>query len=222
MHTRDFFYDNYKNHPEHVLTRIAGDYKKLTPVAQEALRDVLRERKMDELLASLEKEDKKKGSLSHLTPDEVRAMINARLDQGEKIDFIKADLRDRGVNVFDLSLQESKQEEAIEERFIQLQKEGKSKNEIDQALKKEFNLPGKDAAKIPEKMYSNGSWLIVVGAVLLMVTLPMLLVLVQDRRLGADIKLPAAGVVAGVILLFTGIRKRMVAQKFIKQAGGES
>lgn len=219
MHSREYFYDNYKNHPEHVLKRIAGDYKKLTPIAQEALRDVLRERKMDELLASLEKEESAKASLAHLSPDEVRALINKRLDQGEKIEIIKADLREHGVNVFDLSLKESKQEEAIEERFIQLQKEGKSKIEIDQHLKKEFNLAGKEAAKIPEKMRSSGTGLIVAGGVLLMIGAPWLAVMMQTPgRHNVKYAVIMAG--TGIAFLVLGIRKRMIAAKFIKETEG--
>lgn len=219
MHTKEFFYNNYTHYPEHVLKRIASEHTKLTPQAQEALRDVLRERGMDELLASLESQEKKKPSLAHLTPTEVRAIINTRLDRGEKIEVIKMDLQDRGVNIFELSLKETEREDMIEERFIQLQKEGKSKIEIDAQLKKEFNLPGKEAAKIPERMYTNGSWFIVIGSVLLMIGVPLFLVMVEDMKQNRnELKLAVAGMGAGLVLLIVGLRKRISAQRFIREA----
>src|ERR1044072_5762418 len=167
MHSRRFFYDNYKNHPEPVLKRIAGEYDKLTPHAQEALRDVLQEKNMTELLAGLHAKPEKKESLAHLSADEVRVMINLRLDRGEKLEVIKMDLQDKGVSIFNLSLQENKKEEEIDQRFIELQREGKSKAEIEAQLKKEFNLSDKTTREIPERMRSNGTGLIVTGALLL-------------------------------------------------------
>jgi hypothetical protein len=214
MHTRDFFYDNYKNHPEPVLTRIAGEYPKLTAEAQEALRDVLRERGMDELLATLESTEEKKKDLSHLTADEVRALINRRLEQGEKPELIKMDLRDKGVNLLDMSLQESRSEENLERRFMELQKEGKTKIEIEAKLKEEFNLSKTQSAKIPERLRSTGTGLIVAGGVLLMTGAPFLAVLIADGE--ENLKLPLLMTGSGIVLLAWGIRKRMAAAKFIK------
>lgn len=221
MHSRDFFYDNYKNHPEHVLQRIVGDYKKLTPEAQEALHDVLRERSLDDLLSSLVTEEKKKQDLTHLSPHEIRAIINTRLDRGEKIEIIKADLQEKGVKAFDLAMKEGQAEEKIEERFIELQKQGKSKSEIDQQLKQEFSLPGKEAAKIPEKMRSSGTGLIVAGGVLLLICLPLLAVAMQSRG-HYDLKYPVIGAGAGIGCLILGIRKRLIAAKFIRESENQS
>lgn len=214
MHTRDFFYDNYKNHPEPVLKRIAGDYSKLTPEAQEALRDVLRERNMDDVLASLEAKTVQRGSLAHLTADEVRVLINQRLEAGESAELIKVDLRDKGVSIFKMSMLESRSEENIDRRFMELQKAGKTKVEIDEQLKQEFNLSKEQSAKIPERMRATGAGLIIAGGVLLMVGAPFLAVMIQEEK--GDIKLPLALTAAGLVLLVWGIQKRMAAAKFIK------
>jgi hypothetical protein len=220
MHTREFFYDNYKNHPEATLKRLTGEYSKLNPHAQEALRDVLRERKMDELLASLTvQEEKKKKDLSHLNADEVRELINKRLSAGESPEIIKMDLRSKGVNLYEMSMQESRNEENIERRFMELQSEGKSKAEIDAKLKVEFNLDKEHAAKIPERMRGTGAGLIVAGGVMLMVGLPFLAVVMQEHgaRRG-DVKIPFLLVGAGVALLAWGIQKRRAAAKFLREA----
>lgn len=217
MHTREFFYDNYKNHPESVLKRIAGEYAKLTPQAQEALRDVLRERKMDELLATLEVKEEKKNNLSHLSADEVRVLINSRLEHGENIESIKVDLRDRGVNIYKMSLEESRSEENIDRRFMELQSEGKTKEQIDQKLKEEFKLSGTQTDKIPERMRSNGSGLIGAGLLLLIIGLPFLAVTFQTPG-RHNIGYIVVGVGTGIGFLILGIRKRMIAAKFIKEA----
>lgn len=217
MHNRDFFYNNYKNHPEPVLKRIAGDYDKLTPEAQEALRDVLREKKMDELLNTLEKQETVRGSLSHLTADEVRILINKRLAAGESAELIKVDLRDKGVSIYNMSMQESRSEENIDRRFMELQKEGKSKAEIEEKLKEEFNLSENQTAKIPERMKSSGTGFIVGGGVLLMIGIPFFMVTVQTGK-SRDSKLPLILVATGLGLLILGIMKRRSAAKFIRDS----
>lgn len=217
MHTREFFYENYKNHPEAVLNRIAGEYSKLTPEAQEALRDVLRERKLESLISEVQIQEEKKKSLAHLSADEVRILINKRLEQRENLEIIKMDLRARGVNIYKMSLEESRSEENIDRRFMELQSEGKSKEEIDRKLKEEFKLSDEHAAKVPERMRATGVGLIVAGGVCLLVGLPMTAVTLEST-VRADFKLPALLVVAGVSLLSWGIKKRSAAAKFIEDA----
>lgn len=217
MHTREFFYNNYKNHPEPVLRRIAGEYGKLTPQAQEALRDVLREKKLQDLLAALEVKEEKKSSLAHLSADEVRALINSRLERGENIEFIKMDLRDQGVNIYKMSMEESRSEENIERRFMELQSQGKSKIEIDAKLKEEFKLSGEQAAKVPERMRSNGSGLIGAGVLLLLIGIPLIAVTMQTPG-RHNIGYIGAAVGAGLGMLILGIRKRMIAARFLRES----
>lgn len=210
MHTREFFYNNYKNHPEQILQRIAGEYGKLTPQAQEALRDVLKERGLDELFSSLKVEEEKE-NLSQLTKDAVRRLINARLTAGENIDRVKMDLRDKGVDIFQFAMVESNEEEQIDERMISLQKEGKSKIEIESAIRKEYNRTPEAVKAQQERMQANGAWFIIVGAVILLITLPLAAVIIQSSE-HYDAKL-LLGIPAGIGLLVIGIRKRRAAQK---------
>lgn len=217
MHTRQFFYDNYKNHPEPVLKRIAGDYAKLTSEAQEALRDVLRERKLENLIAEVEVQEQKKNSLAHLSADEVRILINKRLEQGENLEIIKMDLRSQGVNIYKMSLEESRSEENIDRRFMELQSEGKTKEQIDRKLKEEFKLSDEQMTKVPERMRSNGSGLIGAGLLLLLICSPWLLVVMQTPG-RHNISYIILGVGSGLGFLILGIRKRMIAAKFIKEA----
>ena len=210
MHTREFFYNNYKNHPEQILQRIAGEYGKLTPQAQEALRDVLKERGLDELFSSLKVEEEKE-NLSQLTKDAVRRLINARLAAGENIDRVKMDLRDKGVDIFQFAMVESNEEEQIDERMISLQKEGKSKIEIESAIRKEYNRTPEAVKARQERMQSNGAGYIVVGAVILLIALPLAAVIIQSSE-HYDAKL-LLGIPVGIVLLVIGIRKRRAAQK---------
>lgn len=198
-----------------MLKRIAGDYSKLTPEAQEALRDVLRERNLEELLTSLETKTVSKNSLAHLSADEIRVLINQRLEQGESAERIKVDLRDKGVSIFNMSMLESRSEENIERRFIELQKEGRTKTEIEAKLKEEFNISKEQATKIPDRMRATGSGLIVAGGVLLMIGVPFLAVMIQEEP--RELKLPLLLSIAGVVLLVWGIQKRMAAAKFIRE-----
>ena len=218
MHSKGFFYENYKSHPEAVLKRIAGDYGKLTPEAQEALQQVLRERSMEDVLAGLAKQEIKKSSLSSLSHAEIRSMINMRLARGEKPERIKADLADRGVNLLEFSQQESEAEQAIEDRFVELQQSGKTKEQIDQQLRNEFKLSKNQSTEIPDKIKSNGAWFIVAGAVVLMISAPMLAVGLQNNLSKFELKLPLLLTVAGAVLLILGLRKRIASAKFIRQS----
>lgn len=218
MLTREFFYDTYLNHPETTLKKLAGEYQKLNPQAQIALREVLTERNLEDILALLKEEETKKTSLAHLSTAEIRALIHSRLDKGEKAETIKADLEARGVTIFDLSYKEIQEEDAVKSRFVELQREGKTKSEIDVQLKEEFNLSGKEPQKIPDAVYSNGAWLIVIGAVALLIGLPMGMVTMESKIEPKDYSLPVLLVGAGALLLVIGLVKRMKAQKFIKES----
>lgn len=210
MHNREFFYNNYKNHPEHVLQRIAGEYPKLTPQAQEALRDVLQERGFESLLATLKVEDAKE-NLSRLSKDEVRRLINSRLAAGENIELIKMDLRDKGVDIFEFAMVESSEEEQIDERMIELRKEGRSKSEIESAIRKEFNRTPEAVHTQHERMLSNGSGMIVAGALMLLITVPLAAVVLQS---GSHYQIKyLLGIPLGLGLLIMGIRKRRAAEK---------
>jgi len=215
MHTRDFFYDNYKNHPEPVLKRIAGEYSKLTPEAQQALRDVLAEKGYDELLAGIQSVEQKKENLSKLNAEEVRRLVNKRLANGESIDLIKVDLQDKGVNIYQFGIEETKAEEKIEERMVSLQKDGKSAEEIQQAIRKEFRLTEEAAKAVPEKMQSAGAGFIIIGGVLLLISVPLAAVILQSDAHYSKQFLFA--VPAGIALLIFGLRKRRAAQKLLAQ-----
>jgi hypothetical protein len=220
MHNRDFFYDNYKNHPEPTLKRIAGEYSKLTPEAQEALRDVLKERGLEEMISHVAAKPESKGDLSHLSADDVRMLINQRLEKGENPEKIKIDLKERGVNLYNMSLYESRSEENIDRRFMELQSQGKSSEEIHAKLKEEFKLSGEQATKIPDRLRSSGTWFLVAGGVLLLVGIPFFAVMLEAKG-KPKLKIPIIIISAGIGLLIAGIMKRRAAAKFIRDSEGK-
>ncbi len=215
MHTRDFFYNNYKNHPEQVLARIAGEYSKLTPEAQEALRDILKEKGMDEVLAGIKIPEVVPGKLGHLTREEVRRLINTRLASGESIDLIKSDLRDKGVDIYKFSSSESEVDEKIEKRTSELLHQGKSKVETEQVLLKEYNITPESRQSQQERLKTNGAGLIIIGGVLLLITLPLAAVILQSSKHYS----PQYywGVPISVFVLMLGIKKRMTWKRMNRQ-----
>jgi hypothetical protein len=208
MLTREQFYSNYIGRSEDALASLVKEMDKLTPEAQSALNDVLRERNLTSLLPKEKPSQPKSASLAHLNADEIRAIINRRLDSGEKLESIKVDLQSRGVDLLKIIAQEGEKTEAIDERVIELQSQGKTEEEIAGQLKKEFGISKEEAAKLPEQVKSRGAGLIAAGVLILIIAIPYAAVMLQNAEHMNGYFL--ALIPAGIGLLIAGWRRKRV------------
>lgn len=182
MLTREHFHSTYITKSEDALAALVKEQDKLTAEARSALQDVLRERNLLHLLPQEKPAAAKTASLAHLSADEIRAIINRRLDSGEKLESIKVDLQSRGVDLLKVIAEEGEKTEAIDERLVELQSQGKTEEEIAQQLKKEFGISKEEAAQLPEQVKSRGAGLIAAGVLMLVIAVPYAAVMLQNAE----------------------------------------
>lgn len=182
MLTREHFHSTYITKSEDALAALVKEQDKLTVEARSALQDVLRERNLLYLIPQEKPAATKTASLAHLSADEIRAIINRRLDSGEKLESIKVDLQSRGVDLLKVIAEEGEKTEAIDERLVELQSQGKTEEEIAQQLKKEFGISKEEAAQLPEQVKSRGAGLIAAGVLMLVIAVPYAAVMLQNAE----------------------------------------
>lgn len=182
MLTREHFHSTYITKSEDALAALVKEQDKLTAEARSALQDVLRERNLLHLIPQEKPAATKTASLAHLSADEIRAIINRRLDSGEKLESIKVDLQSRGVDLLKVIAEEGEKTEAIDERLVELQSQGKTEEEIAQQLKKEFGISKEEAAQLPEQVKSRGAGLIAAGVLMLVIAVPYAAVMLQNAE----------------------------------------
>ena len=182
MLTREHFHSTYITKSEDALAALVKEQDKLTAEARSALQDVLRERNLLHLIPQEKPAATKTASLALLSADEIRAIINRRLDSGEKLESIKVDLQSRGVDLLKVIAEEGEKTEAIDERLVELQSQGKTEEEIAQQLKKEFGISKEEAAQLPEQVKSRGAGLIAAGVLMLVIAVPYAAVMLQNAE----------------------------------------
>lgn len=208
MLTREHFHSTYITKSEDALSALVKEQDKLTEEARAALHDVLRERNLLHLIPQEKPAASKTASLAHLSADEIRAIINRRLDSGEKLESIKVDLQSRGVDLLKVIAEEGEKTEAIDERLIELQSQGKTEEEIAQQLKKEFGISKEEAAQMPEQVKSRGAGLIAAGVLMLVIAVPYAAVMLQNpEHMNAYF---LALIPAGLGLVMAGWRRKKV------------
>ena len=208
MLTREHFHSTYITKSEDALAALVKEQDKLTAEARSALQDVLRERNLLHLIPQEKPAATKTASLAHLSADEIRAIINRRLDSGEKLESIKVDLQSRGVDLLKVIAEEGEKTEAIDERLVELQSQGKTEEEIAQQLKKEFGISKEEAAQLPEQVKSRGAGLIAAGVLMLVIAVPYAAVMLQNAEHMNPYFL--ALIPAGLGLVIAGWRRKRV------------
>ena len=208
MLTREHFHSTYITKSEDALAALVKEQDKLTAEARSALQDVLRERNLLHLIPQEKPAATKTASLAHLSADEIRAIVNRRLDSGEKLESIKVDLQSRGVDLLKVIAEEGEKTEAIDERLVELQSQGKTEEEIAQQLKKEFGISKEEAAQLPEQVKSRGAGLIAAGVLMLVIAVPYAAVMLQNAEHMNPYFL--ASIPAGLGLVIAGWRRKRV------------
>ena len=92
-------------------------------------------------------------------------MINKRLGAGESIDVIKADLRDKGVDIYKFSSAEGEVDEKIDKRMNELLQERNRKWKLSKFCRRNLMLP-EGIQSQQKRIKSDGTGLIIIGGVL--------------------------------------------------------
>ena len=105
----------------------------------------------------------------NLTKKELKELIQARLDSGESLESIKLDLKDDGINIFDIINEENKLLEKTFDYITHLKNEGLGDEEIDEKLQKDLAIEKQEVDIIKERLRKRGKLNLSVGYTLLSV-----------------------------------------------------
>jgi len=99
----------------------------------------------------------------NLSVGELREIIDERLNSGESIESIKIDLKDNGIDIFDIFDGDSKEREKVYENISYLKELGYTEEEINKELKSEFSLEESDGKRLQYELKSKGKMRLIFG-----------------------------------------------------------
>jgi len=137
-----------------------------------------------------------KANLAHLSDDELRQYINDRIQQGESIDAIRIDLKESGINIFDIIEAENKQRDEAFDFITDLKQKGYEEYEVDSKIKEKYSLQQDEVEDLHVQRNKSGRMNMVFGVVIVVVALILLPGAIEysNRRFAGAICLVAFGV----------------------------
>jgi hypothetical protein len=170
MNNLNFIIDNYKRLPTDELIEIAKNPEQLELEIIPHLQSELfnRNRKEEALLLS-EYLIKRPKSVAELNKEELSEMIKERVDSGESLESIKLDLKDKGVDLFDILQVQNKLQDKALDYLTSLKEEGVDETEIDEKLKSRFSLDENEADILKRQLKAKGKQNLVIGYTLVII-----------------------------------------------------
>lgn len=96
------------------------------------------------------------GRLKGLNPEQLQELINQRLDAGEPLDSIKTDLRDNGIDIFDIINHGSKHKDKTFDYIMALKEKGLDDHAINDKLQETFSLQESESEILQQQLKSKG------------------------------------------------------------------
>lgn len=203
--------ENYKRMADEELkhlTRTPQDLRlEVIPILQQELLNRGQNKEAMSLTDFLVK-TKEKPRFSDLTVVELKQLINDRLESGESIESIKLDLKDDGVNIFDVINDDNKLKEKAFDYIAHLKQQGLEEKEIDEKLKETFSIEKEDSEMLKIQLKKSGQQNLVFGYSL---TIIALLLIIISLSLGGSVT------IGGIIVLTLGIWRIFKGYEQIKE-----
>lgn len=98
-----------------------------------------------------------------LSNAELAAIIRARLDSGEPAESIKIDLKDKGIEMFDLLDKEAAFERDTSEYLASLKEEGMDESEVKERMNTVFDLTNAETDILNRKLKTRGNQNLIIG-----------------------------------------------------------
>lgn len=130
--------ENYKRMPLEKLIMLANNPKELELEAIGILQQELLNRNQTKEALSFTEfliNRKKENSIGNMSMPELKQLIKDRLESGEPIENIKIDLKEEGIDIFDIVNSDNKLKEKAFDYILHLKENGNNDNEIDKKLK---------------------------------------------------------------------------------------
>lgn len=154
----------YKNmHTDELLQLAAnpsGLRVEVIPVLQ---KELLSRNKQNEALELSRYLVEKPASLRNTSPEDLLDMVKSRMDSGEPLESIKIDLKERGVNLYDLLNREDLARERIHDYVVSLKNRGLSDEEVNVQMQETFDIGEAEASLMNTEVRQKGTRNIVIG-----------------------------------------------------------
>jgi hypothetical protein len=156
--------DHYKNLHTAELVNIAKDPAGLRPEVIPVLQKELLSRNEPEVALELSHYlVHGHERLNNLSPEALQESINQRLASGETLDSIKIDLRDNGVDIFDIINYDSQKKEKTFEYMVALKDQGFKGQELSDKLQETFAIKEEETEILKAQLKSKGRKNLVIG-----------------------------------------------------------
>jgi len=139
---------------------------------------------------------KEKPRFSELSVVELKQLIEDRLESGESIESIKIDLKDDGINIFDIINDDNTLKEKAFDYITHLKQQGLEENEIDEKLKETFSMEKGDSGMLKIQLKKNGNQNLIYGYTISIIAL---LLIIISLSVGGSVT------IGGIIILSLGI-----------------
>jgi hypothetical protein len=170
MDKLDYIIENYKRMRTEELVQIARDPSDLElEIIPHLQAELLNRDKREEALRLSEFLIKRPGPQKELTKKELAESVKERIDSGEPLESIKLDLKDRGIDFFEVMNQENKLKDKTFEYLTSLKEEGLDETEIDQKLKATFGIDESEADILKRELRNKGKQNLIIGYFLVIV-----------------------------------------------------
>jgi hypothetical protein len=170
MNNLNHIIENYKRLPTEELIEIAKSPEQLElEIIPHLQSELFNRNKKEEALLLSEYLIKRPKSVAELNKEELTEMIKERVDSGELLESIKLDLKDKGVDLFNLlQVQNQLQGKALD-YLTSLKEEGMDEAEIDEKLKSRFSLNENEADVLKRQLRAKGKQNLVIGYTLVII-----------------------------------------------------
>ncbi len=127
---------------------------------------------------------------------ELKQLITDRLESGEPIESIKLDLKDDGINIFDVINDDTKLKDEAFDYIVDLKQKGIEDSEIDKKLKENLSIDKEDSEMLKIQLKQNGKQNLTLGYAISIIAL---LLMTMSLSLGGNVT------IGGGLLLAIGI-----------------
>ena len=106
---------------------------------------------------------KEKPRFKDMTELELKQLIAQRIESGESIESIKIDLKDDGINIFDIINEDAKLQDKAIDYLTQLKDQGYQEHEIDEKLKETLSIEKEDTEQLKLELKKRGKQNLIIG-----------------------------------------------------------
>jgi len=181
-----------------------GTKLEMIPIIQ---KELLRRGKQEEaiMLSDYLIAANQKVNLARLSDEELRQHINERLEQGESLDVIRLDMKESGINIFDIIASENKDCDKAFDYISELKQQGLEEDEVDDKIKERFDLDQDEIEDLKMQRMRSGRQSLILGYSIVGIMGLLVLILLS---MGGSISIGAILIIAiGVWRIYAGYEK---------------